>query len=105
GRFVPTRAAYLRTLYGLVGILCVYMLIVLFKDMNLPALLPMAVLVIAIHWRHFHYERSELFALLYAALFIALIALGFWYVARRQPAPVAEEGPHAMRPPSNQEAT
>lgn len=87
GRFVPSRSAYLRTLYGLIVVLSVYMLAVLFLGLNLPALVPMAVTMLALHWRHFHYERSELYALLYASLFIALIAAGFWYFGRqREPA-------------------
>ena len=46
---------------------------------GLPALLPMALVMIAVHWRQFHYERSEVFALLYAAGFIALIVGAFMY--------------------------
>jgi hypothetical protein len=46
--------------------------------------------MIALHWRQFHYERSELYALLYAALFIALIAAGFWYFGRQRDASPAD---------------
>jgi len=87
-RYVPGKKAYYRTLYGMIGILCVYMLIVLFRELSLPALAPMAVVMLVIHWRHFHYDRSELFALMYAGVFILLIAAGFWYFGRsHEPAP------------------
>lgn len=92
GRFVPSRRTYLRTLYGLIVVLSIYMLVVLFRDVNLPALVPMAVTMIAVHWRLFHYERSELYAMLYAALFIALIAIGFWYLGRRHTETAQAEG-------------
>jgi hypothetical protein len=83
GRFAPSRASYVRTLWALVAVLVAYMLVVMWKEWNLPALVPMAVVMIAVHWRSFHYERSELYALLYAALFIGLILGLFWYFGRR----------------------
>lgn len=83
GRFAPDRRTHSRTLLGLVWVLSVYMLVVLLSGINLPALVPMAVTMIALHWRLFHYERSELYAMLYAALFIALIAVGFWFFNRQ----------------------
>ncbi|HEV2472271.1 MAG TPA: hypothetical protein VGS41_06375, partial [Chthonomonadales bacterium] len=36
----------------------------------LPALVPIAVVVIGAHWRRFKYERSEAFALLYAGIIV-----------------------------------
>jgi len=91
-RFVGRPSAYRVTLGALVGTLCAYMLLVFFTGWNLPALIPMAIVMIGVHWRQFHYDRSELFALLYAGLFIALTALAFWHFARRtappEPAPV-----------------
>jgi hypothetical protein len=95
GRFSSGRRTYWRTVYGLVAVLSLYMLVVLFTGVNLPALVPMAVAMIALHWRQFHYERSELYALLYAALFIALIAAGFWYLGRQRDA-APSEGPAAF---------
>jgi hypothetical protein len=89
-RFVPDPRVYRRMLWALIVVLCGYMLLIVFRDnLMLPALVPMAVVMIALHWRHFHYDRSEAFALLYAVLFIALIAVGFWFYGRK-PAPPAE---------------
>lgn len=83
-RYVAKPDPYPRTVIALILVLTAYMLVVLVTDLSLPALLPMAVVMIALHWRHFHYARSEAFALLYAGLFIAVIAVGFWFLARRQ---------------------
>ena len=49
------------------GPLSAYMLLVHFSGLSLPALLPLAVVMLALHWRYFQYSRSEVFALLYAA--------------------------------------
>jgi hypothetical protein len=93
-RFAPGPGTYVRTLWGLIAVLCAYMLVVLVKEINLPALVPMAILMIGLHWRRFHYERSELFALLYAALFIGLIAAGFWLFGRaKEPAVPSDREP------------
>lgn len=81
-RFVPSSRVYRRMLLTLIAILGAYMLVVFFSGWNLPALLPLAVIMIALHWRYFQYSRSELFALLYAGLFIVLIGAGFWYMNR-----------------------
>jgi hypothetical protein len=92
-RFVPSEAVYRRMLIVLIAVLSGYMLIVYFRELNLPALLPLAVVMIALHWRYFQYSRSELFALLYAGLFIALIAAGFWYMGSHGPPPKLESLP------------
>jgi hypothetical protein len=90
-RFVSGRRVYSKMLWTLVVVLSLYMLIVFIYGSNLPALLPLSVVMIALNWRHFHYDRSEAFALLYAALFIVLIAGGFWYFGNRKVAPTPEE--------------
>jgi hypothetical protein len=82
-RFVPAAHAYKRMVVALIVVLSGYMLIVFFFGWSLPALVPMSVVMIALHWRYFHYERNEAFALLYAALFILVIAVGFWYYGRK----------------------
>ena len=79
-RFVPNERAYLRLLGILIILLSAYMLVVYFSGWSLPALLPLAVVMLALHWRYFHYSRSEMFALLYAGVFILLIGAGFWYM-------------------------
>ncbi len=82
GRFVPSPRTYSRTVQALVLVLCLYMLAGLTWEISLPALAPMAVVMLALHWRHFRYSRSESFALLYAGLLIAVIAAAFWYFGR-----------------------
>jgi drug/metabolite transporter (DMT)-like permease len=64
----------------LIAVLCAYMLLVHYANISLPALLPLAVVMLALHWRHFQYSRSEMFAMLYAGIFILLIGAGFWYM-------------------------
>ena len=98
-RFVPNGRAYNLTVRGLLAILSAYLLLVAFIPLDLPALVPMAVAMIALHWRQFHYERSEAFALLYAGIFIALIAIVFWYFGRS--APRTSEQPIAGGPPGS----
>ncbi len=104
-RFMPATSAYRRTLWSLIGVLCAYMALVFVKELSLPALAPMAVVMIGTNWRRFHYERSEAFALIYAAIFIALIAGGFWLFGRQKKEPGREPGeentPHARLLPKN----
>src|SRR5207248_1233872 len=77
-----SQRAYWLTLVVLMATLCAYMLLVFFYGWNLPALVPMAVVMVGLHWRQFHYRRSEVFALIYAALFVVLIVAGFWLLGR-----------------------
>ncbi len=94
-RFVQSERAYRATIIALSAVLSGYMIFAFFSGWSLPALVPMAVVMIALHWRQFHYQRSEAFALLYAALFIGLIAAGYWYFGRQR----ESTEPHgAMRP-------
>jgi hypothetical protein len=90
-RFAPAATAYRRSVIALIAVLCPYMALVMFSDNipflaswpGLPALLPMALIMIIVHWRHFHYDRSEVFALLYAACFIAAIIGAFLYFGHK----------------------
>lgn len=80
-RLVNVEGSYRRTVRVLIVVLGLYMLAVHLPFAGLqmlPALVPMAVVMIALHWRNFKYERSEAFALLYAALVIAAIVFGAW---------------------------
>jgi hypothetical protein len=81
-RFAGDREGYVRTVLPLAVVLCLYMLVVLATGWRLPALAPMAVVVLAVHWRRFRYERSEAFALLYAGLFVAALAAAMMLLRR-----------------------
>ncbi len=83
-RLINDERAYRKTVRALVVVLCLYMLAVITESSlrALPALVPMAVVMIGLNWRHFRYERSEAFALLYAAIVVGGIAVGFWYFGR-----------------------
>jgi hypothetical protein len=59
-----------RTFALLCGILCLYMLAVIIGHLDLPALLPIACVVIGGNMRAFHYKREEAFAMLYAGLIV-----------------------------------
>ncbi len=74
-RFLGDRIGYGKTVGPLAVILSLYMGVVLLTGWSLPALVPMAAVVLIRHWRRFEYSRSERFALLYAGL-IALAVLG-----------------------------
>jgi hypothetical protein len=63
---VPTR----RTFGLLCGILSVYMLTVIVGSLDLPALVPIAAVVIGSNLGAFRYQRDELFAMLYAGLLL-----------------------------------
>lgn len=86
-RFVPPERVYRRMLLALIVVLGAYMLVVAFTGWPLPALLPLAVVMLALHWRYFQYSRSEVFAMLYAGLFILLIGAGFWYMSQHTAIP------------------
>jgi hypothetical protein len=60
-----------RTFQVLFVTLFLYMTIVFLTGTALPALVPIGVVVIGMHWRRFRYERSEAFALLYAGLILS----------------------------------
>ena len=72
---IPSR----RTFQVLGGVLAFYMLLVALTGLPLPALVPIAVVIIGMNLRQFRYERSEGFALLYAGLIVAAVAGGFYF--------------------------
>jgi hypothetical protein len=81
-RFVTARSPYAKTVITLITALCLYMCIVLYFDLSLPALVPMALVMLALHWKNFQYSRSEIFALIYAALIIGVVVGLFWFFGR-----------------------
>lgn len=67
------------TFAALTAILLLYLLAVFFLNVPLPALVPIAIVVIGFNLSAFRYTRSELFALAYAGLLVAVVAaLLFW---------------------------
>ncbi|NUQ70141.1 MAG: hypothetical protein HUU17_04900 [Chthonomonadales bacterium] len=77
-RYIGMNDGYNRTLLPLMLTLCAYMLVVMVTGWALPALAPMAVVVLAVHRSAFHYSKEERNALGYAAgLILILIVLGF----------------------------
>lgn len=72
-----------RTFQVLCVTLVVYMLYVAFSGSAMPALVPIAVVVILMNLRQFRYSRSEAFALLYAGLIVAVAMGGLLLVSHR----------------------
>jgi hypothetical protein len=70
---VPCR----KTFFVLVGVLVAYMFVVALKSFDLPALVPIAAVVIGVNFKAFRYERSEAFAMLYAAIIVVALVGGF----------------------------
>ncbi len=63
---IPSRRTFLTLFVTLV----VYMFIVFFLNLDLPALVPIAVVVIGMNLTRFRFSRSEVFAMLYAGLLV-----------------------------------
>ncbi|HLK59155.1 MAG TPA: hypothetical protein VKU00_21515 [Chthonomonadaceae bacterium] len=77
---IPSRNTFL----VLCGLLMAYMLTVFLTNISLPALVPIAVVVISMNLRRFRYERSEAFALLYASLFLLALAGAFYFLSHKR---------------------
>jgi len=88
---IPSR----RTFQVLFVTLFLYMAVVFLGGPPLPALVPVAAVVIGMNWRRFRYERSEAFALLYTGLILSGV-LGFLISRSR-----LEEAKERARRPSN----
>ncbi len=82
-RFNVAEKRILATQVVLVSVLTVYMGLVYALGSDLPALVPIAVVIVAMNLRAFRYTRSELFALAYAAVFVILLLGGMWWLGRR----------------------
>jgi hypothetical protein len=82
-RFEGDAVGYGRTVRPLAAVLAAYMVVVLLTDWRLPALVPMAAVVLAVHWRRFRYSRSEAIALIYAAALVAVLLGGAVWLSRR----------------------
>lgn len=65
-----------RTFWVLFATLVGYMLLVFFFSLDLPALVPIALVVIGMNARRFQFARSEAFAMLYAGILVLAILGG-----------------------------
>ncbi|MCL5283806.1 MAG: hypothetical protein M1330_03735 [Armatimonadetes bacterium] len=90
-----------KTFIGLCITLILYMLIVSQADrlgswaQALPALVPVALVLLVANWRHFRYQRSELLAILYAGLIVIAVATGIWYLQHRQSSSRGNQSPQS----------
>ena len=75
---IPSR----RTFWVLYVVLALYSALVYLTGIPLPALVPIAVVIIACHSREFRYERQEKIALAAAALLAGALGLAFWLAGR-----------------------
>ena len=82
GCFASFRVPAKRTFTVLFITLALYMTVVAFKNIALPALVPIAVVVVGMHLKRFNYKRDELFALLYAGLIVGAIGAFFFFKSR-----------------------
>jgi hypothetical protein len=71
------------TFWWMYGLLTATMLIVLFTDINIAALIPMGLAVIAANFRSFNLKREEVFATLYAAIMIMILVSSFYFYSHR----------------------
>jgi hypothetical protein len=75
---IPAR----RTFFVLYAVLAVYMVLTSYVE-TLPALVPIAIVMIGMNLRRFRYSRSEVFALLYAGLIVVAVIGGLFFLSRR----------------------
>ena len=86
------------TFWWTYGLLTVTMLIVLLTNINIAALIPMGLAVIIANFRFFKLKREEVFATLYAAVFILALVTGFYYYSHsRLFRPAPKGNPNASR--------
>ena len=66
------------TFWWMYGLLTATMLLVLFSDVNIAALIPMGLAVLIANGQSFKLKREEVFATLYAGLLILALVVGFY---------------------------
>ncbi len=80
--FAKFKAPAKKTFLVLFAVLAGYMMVVAFRNIALPALVPIGVVVIGMHIKRFEYKRDELFALLYAGIIVGVIGTIFYIKSR-----------------------
>ena len=81
--FVRFRVPAGRTFAVLCGILALYMLVVIVGHIDLPALVPIAVVVVGCNLGEFRYARDEAFAMLYAGLIVVGVLGALVFLSHR----------------------
>lgn len=66
------------TFWWIYGLLTATMLLVLFTEVNIAALIPMGLAVLIANFRFFKLKREEVFATVYAATLILVLVTGFY---------------------------
>jgi len=66
------------TFWWTYALLTATMLIVLFTEVNIAALIPMGLAVLIANFRHFKLKREEVFATVYAAALVLVLVTGFY---------------------------
>lgn len=81
-RLAPRPGVYERSVRALAAVLVPYMVLVFVKQWELPALVPIALAMVGVHWREFRYTRAEGFALFYAGILVVGIIAAFTVLHR-----------------------
>jgi hypothetical protein len=90
------------TFWWMYGLLTATMLLVLFTDVNIAALIPMGLAVLIANGRFFKLKREEVFATVYAATVILILVSGFyWYSHSHFFRPRPQGDAHARRSPDH----
>jgi hypothetical protein len=76
---IPSRWSFI----VLCGVLVAYMLVVAFRQVDLPALIPIAAVVIGMNLRRFRYTRDEAIALAVVGTLLVGVLSSLWYFSRR----------------------
>lgn len=76
---IPSRRTFIVLCTALVG----YLTVVYIRQIDLPALVPIAVVVVGMNLRAFRYERSEAYALLYAGFIVLAVLGGLYYMSHK----------------------
>ncbi|BDI32726.1 hypothetical protein CCAX7_47770 [Capsulimonas corticalis] len=85
------------TFWMMFGLLSAAMLAVNAGVGNIAALLPMGIAVIVANFRYFKFDRSEMFAMIYAGILAVVLAAGFFAFSHKQffgkkPSPARAQG-------------
>jgi hypothetical protein len=72
-----------RTLWSMYALLSVAMLMVLTIDLDIAALVPMGIAVIAANYQEFKFSREEAFAMLYSGICVIALTMAFFVYNHR----------------------